>query len=70
MTKTDIAIISDILLFDPEQHPSRIVKIEGAEMGYDHLRLYTQSTTQNEYGVCTLYKIYAEEMSMEKVYDD
>ena len=63
MKKNDVAFLKDVFLSDLDTgEKARIVKVEGAESGHDHLRVFTQSAEQKENGVVTLFKIFSEEV--------
>ncbi len=63
MKKNDVTVLRDVFLFDPEQNEAHITSIEGFEMGHNHLRIYTQSRKQNEFGVYTMFEIYSKEVN-------
>lgn len=62
MASKDVDFLRDVFLSDLNTgEKARIVKVEGAENGYDHLRIYTQSAEQKDNGIVMLYKVYATE---------
>lgn len=58
MDKRSIQLLQEVFLADGAQ----IVKVEGTESGYDHLRIYTQDDEQREAGVAMLHRIYMGEV--------
>lgn len=41
---------------------SKIIHVDGAENGLDHLAIYTQNREQRENGIAMRHKVYAEEV--------
>ena len=62
-TDDDIRFLKTAILTDfSNNSDATIIAVKGAESGYDHLRIYTQSKEQRENAIVTLKKIFSEEV--------
>lgn len=63
MDSKSVGFLRQLFLIDPESGKrARIVHVEAAESGHDHVRIWSQSTVQRRAGVATMHKVYSEEV--------
>lgn len=62
----DTDFLRDAILSDSDGNRARIIEIQGAEAGLDHLEVTTQSKWERENGIATKHRIYTEECTVEQ----